>query len=148
MCAAGAGQSLVTQLHQTIRLYPSPPTLRRANSLLRSTRPHLRGCISCVLRPWMKPLCTYTHGVRHLKIILLTAKYRSVMILNSNGNPTTQHRKNQQYRPWTWKFLFSSTDGLLVLKQAVVLPSGKINAETKRRLRDLPSTFNFRNFVS
>ena len=75
--------------------------------------------------------------------IHLTAKYRPVMILNSDGSPTTRPRMYQQCRPWTWKILVSSIDNLLVLKQAVALPSGIIDAETKRRLRDLPSTFSF-----
>ena len=78
----------------------------------------------------------------------LAAKYRPVMILNSTDQPTTRPRKKQQCRAWTWKILVSTVDDLLVLQQAVVLPSGKIATETKRRIRDLPSAFSFRKFVS
>jgi hypothetical protein len=77
----------------------------------------------------------------------LTAEHRPVMILDSMDEPMTRPCKNQQCRPWTWKILVSTVDDLLVLKQAFMLPSGKIDTKMKRCLHDLLPTFSFRKFI-
>ena len=70
------------------------------------------------------------------------------MILDSTDAPTTRPGKKEKCRPWTWKILVSTMDDLILLKQAVVLPSGKLYIETKRCLKKLPSKFSFRKFAS
>ena len=77
----------------------------------------------------------------------VTGKYLPVFILDSNNLPTTKPR-NQAAKPWTWKLPTAAVQDLCVLRDVCLLPSGRLDAASRRKVKRLPTAFEFRQFVS
>ena len=77
----------------------------------------------------------------------VTGKYLPVSILNSNNLPTTKPR-NRAAKPWIWHLPTAAVVDLCVLRDVCILPSGRLDAASRKRVRRLPNTFEFRQFAS
>ena len=73
--------------------------------------------------------CTYKSQIN--------AKFTPVVIMEESDLPTTKPQAGKAHSPWTWGCRADLVEEMFLVRDLVMLPSGKIDADSRRKLREL-----------
>lgn len=78
----------------------------------------------------------------------LNETYKPIFLVGAESSPTTDASLETEPRPWTWTLPAVAIDELLVVRNIELRANGKLVAESRRRVKAVPSTHTFRKFMS
>ena len=73
--------------------------------------------------------CTYKSQVK--------CKFKPVVIMEESDLPTTNPQAGKAHSPWTWGCRADLIEEMFLVRDLIMLPSGKMNVETRKRVRAL-----------
>ena len=78
----------------------------------------------------------------------LNRKYNPIFLVGAESSPTINALLGLNPRPWSWTLPVATIDELLVVHNIKLCANGIMVAESRRRVKAVPSTHTFRRFIS